>query len=596
MNNSLLLGTALAFPRIFSSCREEDFFSLAVKTMGEFEKRRDILLKNTAGRDITPAEIMDTTVDLYSNRAIANLVLNRNGEEANRRIRHTANWFDHPHSKGRHINGESDFAAIKLCRAYYLFKNRPHLEDETREAIEHFFLTQNFESIYTSENHGFMFRVSHYLMAQQFPDQTFLAFDGRGETLYRENEQWIKDFIRFCARRGWGEFNSVGYLAVDMEILLMLFDYTADEEMKHLAGMMMDLLLADISVDSLHGMHCGAHGRIYTSSALDHDWESVMPFQYLYFGLAADKALKRSTYIDPLVSKYRPGKLLTEIAVNRPEEYENFERKHLHNTVDVRPEHIIDGSIRKYTYYTPQFVMGCVQWQDPYPEDCPGKWYAYHQQHNWDLSFAASSRARIFTHHPGAESKHNYWTGDQGCECGDWFQHKKALICLYNIPEDQVYHYIHAYLPKKEFDEINETDGFIFVRSDTSYAALKLLGEPYVWTTEGEWKEREVISNGRRNGTICEVGQMDAFGSFENFCAEIRSNRIDFDREKMKLSYHSRQNGKLTIDKKGLREVNDKQADLDYPSFRSPYMDSEWDSGLIILKKDNEKMIIDFRE
>jgi hypothetical protein len=42
--------------------------------------------------------------------------------------------------------------------------------------------------------------------------------------------------------------------------------------------------------------------------------------------------------------------------------------------------------------------------------------------------------------------------------------------------------------------------------------------------------------------------------------------------------------------------VNDKQADLDYPSFRSPYMDSEWDSGLIILKKDNEKMIMDFRE
>jgi len=93
--------------------------------MNEFEKRKKLLMENTAGRNVSSEDILDPNVDLYSNRAIANLILNRHVSEANKRIRHTANWFEHPHPKGRNKYGECDFAAIKLCRAYYLFKNDP---------------------------------------------------------------------------------------------------------------------------------------------------------------------------------------------------------------------------------------------------------------------------------------------------------------------------------------------------------------------------------------------------------------------------------------------------------------------------------------
>jgi hypothetical protein len=567
------------------------------KVMQDFEKRKQVLLRNTAGNDVTPEEILDTGTDLYSNRAIANLVLGRYMGEANRRISHTARWFDHPHPLGRSKDGECDFAAIKLCRAYYLFQNNTKLEDKTRKNIEHFFLTEDFRSRYPSENHVLMFRISRHLMAQMLPGYQFEAYGRKGRYFISEDARWIKDFIRFRARQGWGEFDSACYYSVNWYILTTLFDYTEDEELKQLTKMMLDLLLADMSVDSIKGMYGGAHGRIYPPHALDHANENTFPLQYLYFDMITkDQINGKGINVEALVSEYRPDRILVDLAINRSRSYENLERKHLHNTVDIKPHDPLKGTIRKYSYYTPGYLMGCVQLQDPYPPDCKGKWYAHHEQHQWDLTFADSTRARIFTHHPGKRGKeHNYWTGDLGCGCGHFFQHKSALISLYDIPEDQPYQLIHAYLPQKEFDEVIERNGIIFVRIRNQYAALKLLGG-HEWTREGEWKNREVISRGGKNGTVCEVGHADDFGGFVNFQKAITANRIDFDAESMRLVYDSQNSGRLTMDTGSMRKLNDRQISLDYPTFRSPYMKSAWNSGLIRIMKDGKKMVLDFRD
>jgi hypothetical protein len=379
------------------------------------------------------------------------------------------------------------------------------------------------------------------------------------------------------------------------QLLLITFcGVKDDKEIKHLAEMTLDLLLADMSVDSLNGMYCGAQGRIYMPQAIDHANEPTYLMQYLYFDLIPIEQIgHKSTSIDALVSNYYPKKIIVELALDRPEVYENFERKHLHNMSDIKPEHPIEGSIRKYTYYTPAYVMGCVQLQDPYPEGS-AKGYAFHEQHDWDLSFAASTRSRIFTHHPGNRgNEHNYWTGDIMCGCGHFFQHKTAFMCLYDIPKAEPYQFVHAYIPKAEFDEVVEANGFIFVRSHDSYAGIKMLGG-HVWSTEGEWKNREVISKGEKNGAICEVGSKEDFGNFKQFQDVISANAISFDRERMQLTYDSKRVGKLTMNTISLRMLNDRQVNLDYPTFKSPYMDSEWNSGLITIKKNGEKMVYDF--
>lgn len=557
-----------------------------------FELRRQRLLHNTA-RLAVPGEPKS---DVYGNSAIAALALDLDPEAPNTVLRYVASWFDHPHSTGRDHKGECDFAAMKLCRAFHLYHNTPRLAPETLASIRRFFLTTDFESMYGSENHHFLFCTSRYLMASAWPGEIFEAYGKTGHELAAIDAHWLDSFIRFRARRGWGEFDSACYIVPDLECLLSLFDFAASGEIRHLADRMLNVRLVDMAVDSLEGMYCGAHGRIYQRDALDHRDESSLPLQYLYFGSVPEAWLReRSTLVDVLTSAYRPPQIVLDIANQRHQTYENRERVHLHNVDDVQPLNPLPGSICKYTFWTPDYVLGAILRQDAYPPDCPGRWYMHHEQHEWDLSIAGHPDARIFSHHPGQiGNEHGYWTGDLKCGCGHFLQVQNVLLALYDIPAEEPCQYIHAYLPRAAFDEIIEGGGLIAVRKGNVLAALRMLNG-YEWAASGDYQDSEVISRGPHNGVVCEVGLLPEYESLEAFAEEIAANPITWDRETMRLSYRSQRIGELVIDTKGRREANGQALDLEYPTYSCPYLASTWDSGVIDLKFGGSSTRLDFR-
>ncbi len=284
------------------------------------------------------------------------------------------------------------------------------------------------------------------------------------------------------------------------------------------------------------------------------------------------------------------------MAHDRAAPYQNRERKHLFNAEDVLGECPLPGSIRKLTWMTPQYALGTVTRQDPYPADCRGAWYAHHEQHQWDLTIGGrSTRCRLFTHHPGdAGNEHGYWTGDLKCGCGHFFQHRQAVAAMYDIAADQPYGFIHAYVPREEFDEVRQEGPWLFVRAGQVFAALRMLGghEP---TTDGPWRGLEIRSPGRRNGAVCEVGTGDAFGSFDAFRRAVADARVIFDAGAMALTYHSVQAGALTLDTQGRREIDGQAADLNYATYDCPFIQSAWNSGVVCLAHGIERMTLDFR-
>lgn len=569
----------------------------AQQSLQSFEARRKRLLEELAGKNATARSIADPAQDVYATRAIANLYLGRFTEAANARIRRTAEWFEHEHPRHRPIQGECDFAATKLCQAYYLLKDTGKLEPVTMEAIKRFFFTKDFHSIYGSENHHLMFRSSRYLMGLAFPDATFAAFGKKGRELAVEDVAWLRNYLRFRARRGWGEFDAQGYISVDWESVMSLYERADDEELRKLSRMMLDLLLVDIASDSLHGLYGGAHGR---GDIDDHATAPAYPLQYLYFGnvdYVGDNdphARFHPVALDAVVSSYRPPEIIVDLAIDRPHSYVNLERKHLHNPDDVMPEKPLAGSIRKYTWYTPEFLLGCVQWQDPYPDNRRSfDRYARHQQQDWELTIGTRSGSRLFTHHPGDTVTHEYWKGDTRCRCGSFFQHEGALVALYDIPKRDRFQFIHAWVPKAALDEIVEEDGILFVREGNVCAALRLT-PGYEWTTEGAWRDKEVKCRGGCHAVICEAAKLSDAGSFAAFRREIEANRVDFDIKKMDLTYHSKRYGVLHIDTKGARELNGKPAPLDYPTYGNPYVHSAWDSGIVEIAKDGRRLLLDF--
>jgi hypothetical protein len=572
------------------------------RALDTFADRRCTLL----GIETTPV----SEADRFGAKALAMLVAGRNETAANVVLKQCAEWFEHPVREGLNGHqGECDFSAIKLCRAYHLFAGGAPLAAETLASIRTFFTRKNFASIYQSENHALLFHTSRHLMAQAYTGDFFQAYEKTGEQLAAEDGAWLRRFMRYRAGHGWGEFDSVGYLGPVWECLTCLHDFSADQELKRLAGSMMDLLLADMAVDSLHGMYCGAHGRIYPPHAIDHVTEPSRILYYLYFGEIPTNGMEHHGFIiDALTSTYRPLPIVVDIALNRGTAYENRERKQLHNLADVLPVAPLTGSLRKYTYYTPRYALGCVQFQDAYPACCAHHNhheipvmadqrgtadYAHHQQHQWDLSFPTGTTARLFTHHPGTDGTHNYWTGDRLCGCGHFFQHKQALIALYDIPASQPLQFIHAYLPRDAFDEVIEENGWIFARAGDAFAGL-WLSSAYRWTTEGEWADREIISAGLKHAVICEAGTTDNYVDFTAFRHAIAGTPVHFDRESMTLDYRSSQTGPLRIDSRGGRYWNERPVDLDYGSYDSPYLYSAWGSGVIEMKIGSTRHILDF--
>jgi hypothetical protein len=559
------------------------------ESIAGFEQRRKNLLEWTAGLENDP----------HGLNAAVRLLLGHDMESSNKAIRNLAEWFERPPTHPAGHQGNCDFAALGLSRAWHQFKETRKLEPLTRQRIREFFLANNFESKFESENHGLAFRVSRYLMGVEFPEETFNAWKRKGKTLAAADAKWLKAFIRFRARRGWGEFDTE-YIVANWWCLTALYDFAPDQELARLAGLMMNLLLVDMTVDSLNGMYGGARGRIYTRHAHDHANENAVSLQYLYFGnLQPERVRPSPTGSRPVfafASSFRPHRLVVEVALSRSGTYINRERKHLHNTADLRPETPLAGSIRKMTLHSPHFILGAVQFQDPYPRGCKGAGYAWHEQHQWDLSFGTRTRARIFTHHPhnSGRPEHGYWTGDFHCGCTSTFQHRTAVVALYDIPSKEPCQFIHAYLPRDAFDEVVEENDWIFVREGPACAGLRMLGG-HKWTTQGEWRDVEVISPGAKNAAVCEVGLLADFDGFDGFQRELAANEIRFDGNSMRLTYTSKRAGKIAIDTQRLRTVNDEPVDLDYPSFDSPYVHAAWDSEVITIKCGGKSMRLDFR-
>ena len=517
----------------------------------------------------------------------------RDDAGANRAVYHMAGWFDRPRPTGRDIRGECDFAAEKL--AFVLARYRERLEPDTLAAILRFFTQFNFQSIYDSENHHLLFHSSRFIVASRFPELEFRNFEGRtGAGIAAEDLVWLKKFLRFRARRGWGEFDSTCYIIPDWECMCLLFDYSGDAELRRLCENMMNLLLADFMQESFEGCHGGAHGRIYPPEALDYAKGGSYALAYFYCGVGDGSRVDRAP-VEALTSEFVPRPEILAIARWNPTgEIQIFERKHLHNLSDVLPEHPLAGSIRKCTLRSRNYLIGSVVSQDDYP-DAISRGYACHQQHDWDAFLrGGSTRSRIFTHHPGDFGEHNRWTGDLCCRCGQFFMNRSAVLSLYNIPADQPFQYIHAYLPKAEFFDVIETPEVVFASTPMAYAALIFLN-PWRWTDDYQFEGREIISDGAVNAAICEVAEAADYPSFIDFQKEILANSWSLDRDHLRLTYVSNRCGALELGADGSRWVDGVPVKRNDRLYDSPLIQSDWDSGIVTITAPGfEKLTLEF--
>ena len=376
---------------------------------------------------------VDLSDDLYAGASVFSLIHGARREAAEAQLKFTAEWFEHPHPHGRDHRGEADFAAISMVPA--LFRCYDDLSQACRDALDTFFLARDYRSMHGSENHALMARVARLLAAEFYRGRQFVQYGKTAEELHAEDEGYIDDFLMYRAGRAWGEFDSLGYNAEDICILNSLYTFTSSQRLRKKAGMMIDLLLLDMLLDSKAGIYGGAHGRSYPEAVLDstfasmvthgksHIYHSTMyAYWCYYFGAEAGYPEQLVYHPASLLSDYFPSEAVFRIARERKLPYSHKERKHLHVMTAWMGDHIHrkelalveELSIDKRIYVCEDYMLGGITHQDAYPEELVCAWYAHHQQHEWELTLPGDGRAKIFTHHPGDPGQykiHNQWTG-----------------------------------------------------------------------------------------------------------------------------------------------------------------------------------------
>lgn len=531
---------------------------------------------------------------IYGDNAIVHIIEDDNVEEALKMLKHAANWFEHEHPTGRQTNQEPDFASIKLVMALYEKRCYDKLPDDIKEDLKRFFLKNNFQSIFASENHSLMFRVSRVLAAQFYKGEYFDAYNASAEELYERDTKYLNEFIDFRAGQGWGEFDSFGYLTEDFLILNTLYSYTDDKKLKNKTKMIMDLLILDMIADSKGTIYGGAHGRSYPNIIYDRRTTEVA-WLYSYFFGGEDYAPDIIVSAITLYSDYQPSEIVYEVEANKTFPFENRERKNLHSCgawygeIDYDKLAKITGSLNKYTYVTEDYILGAVNRQTDY-YDGSTDGYDHHQQHEWEFCSATDGRVKIFSHHPGVTGEHNRWTGDIGCCCGSFYTNKNTAIAMYNIEDEKQLQYINALCRLDLFDSKILEEKYLFFEHGKLFISL-YFSEGYKITQEGWEKNNELTSDGSQHAVVLRVEYKDKYESLAAFGESIKKMPVIFDKTAKTVKFDGIELRTDGNSENGVENV--------YPykkTYDCPFLQSEWDSRVIDVIVGDKKVTYDFKQ
>ncbi len=241
-----------------------------------------------------------------------------------------------------------------------------------------------------------------------------------------------------------------------------------------------------------------------------------------------------------------------------------------------------------YTFRTPDYMLSSAQ---DYK-----KGYGGDQQSIW--SAVLDEESIVFTTHPVASTSGtpDYWTGSGNLPRVG--QYENVAIILYKIstaPGLYVTHdleYTHAWFPKDKFDTVTQSGNWIFGKRKDGYIGLWSQKEPK-WVKSGEYANKEIIAEGKRNIWICEMGSHREFGTFDKFIEAISNSKIKAG--SLSIEYHSPSQGKLEFGWEGDLKRGGEAIQLNnYPRYWNKYVKTSFPADVINIHYGNHFLNLDY--
>jgi len=460
-----------------------------------------------------------------------------------------------------------------------------------------------------SENHHAQAWVSFWGAAQifkQHPDYKNLTYnDGSTPALMAEKfNDYFRAYTRERISKGMTvETASPTYAKYTLNTWYNLADFAKNSELKKNAGMLLDLYWADWAVEQIDGVRGGSRHRSYSGASSIRD--SADPgLAWYHFGIGSPSN-KHPGRVSAATTLWRPSRATVGLAldVEGRGEYAYVSRRlgrrdasppseppalspHAYNALNPA-----GGSLLRYTWCTPDFIMGMSQvealgWEE---------WVNFSSQNRWNgVIFGGHDTARIFTHRP-------YPGGGNSVLNDEWgVQHKGAMIlqCLTGARR--------ANGQMVWFDfSLNriESNGWVFAQAPRAYAAVRVVEGGWSWQPDSTNLQREICStnigewlvlSNKYSPIIIEVASTNEYANFASFRNDILDNTLTVAPQRVDY-ISSRYDVTLTLfsDESAPPRVNGVPLDFSpAKAYDGPHIQGDFGKGHVVISYGTNRTVI----
>lgn len=457
-----------------------------------------------------------------------------------------------------------------------------------------------------SENHHLSSKTSDLLAAQFLRNLSAYANEtyDDGSTLAEQYETRRAYFLRWFderAKRGqFVEAGSPSYQGDSINAIFNIRDFAEDPVLRRKAEMYLDLTYAVIAEETLRTTRGGPKSRVkvgheYDAGMCDRGYDLLFNAPGRTYEPLGDTTRGTSNYYPPPavvnLARDTTGRGTYSFATRWPGPIAEGRGKRsdpagvLWRSLD--PEH----SVLRNGFATPNYVLGSAAVDASSTEDASSgfRWQG--------VVFASDPLARIGFEVEPAKAKE--WHGFNPC----WsVQDRNVLVTQAWAPvppNPATAHPAHLRVYfSPTLDDVQETGGWIFVKDGDAYAAVKVVGD-YAWTPA--WKHSDELAKDNKAfitvadenaPVILVVNDAQDYGNdFAAFQSAVQAQPIDYAEGVLRfatITFHG-------PPRPG--EINGRPINLALPrGYDSAFVHSDWNSGLIHIRHNNETLTLDFRD
>lgn len=470
--------------------------------------------------------------------------------------------------------------------------------------------------IYGSENHHLMDVTVHWhfaKIAKDHPVYRNLKCEDGG-SLAEHYQAWNEYFITYALERARKspcvEMMCNHYNAVLIKGMYNFYDF-GNLQVKKSAGMLLDLFWAYWAQEQINGIAGGGSSRVSMHEALQaHMEHGLAPMAWLYFGIGK-RPVVYGQDINGALSDYRPPAVIVDIALDpegrgryevrqRPQGLGQTGKSHATDSRKAIPTKLgkDEGGILRYSYCDPAFVIGC-----PMSPALPmSEWAAISIQGRWQgVIFSGDNDPRIV---PMVRPENNLRAMNT-----QWSVQSKGTMMTQKLKGHRGGAEMMVWISDAGLKTPVEDDGIVFVEADGAYAAIRVAGGGFKWRNkiytinkpEGIVYQtrpgKTIVCNNDFSPVILEVMAKGDVKSFSAFKTKVKANKPVLQGDL--VSYKTVYGDVLTMDTKqnAIPTINGQPVDYSPKEvFDSPFLNADYNSGIVTISKGNRKKVLDFNK